>query len=66
MRQARPCRVARRERVSDMALTSPTLTELQACRESLAILYVNGIMGRTAYTRAMNALNAAIDAKIGA
>jgi len=49
-----------------MALTSPTLTELQACRESLAILYVNGIMGRTAYTRAMNALNAAIDAKIGA
>jgi hypothetical protein len=47
-----------------MSLTSPSLTELQDCRDSLAIMYVNGIMGKPTYTRTSKALERAIDAKI--
>jgi hypothetical protein len=49
-----------------MSLTSPTLEELQACRDSLGIMYVSGIIDQGTYRGVMANLNAAIDARIGA
>jgi hypothetical protein len=49
-----------------MSLTSPTLAELQSCRDALGIMYVNGIMDQGTYRGVMANLNAAIDARIGA
>jgi len=47
-----------------MALTSPTLEELQACRDSLNLMYVNGIMSKGAWSLALGKLESAIDEKI--
>ena len=48
-----------------MSLTSPTLTELQSCRTALNMMYVNGLMSKSAWSRAMTNVDAAIDEKIG-
>lgn len=48
-----------------MSLTSPVLAELQACRESLNMLYVNGIMSKVTWACTMVSLDRAIDARIG-